>query len=58
MNQPSPRTASVTLPAGTYWLCSCGQSKNFPSCDGAHQGTSQQPVTLELEKPKSVEVSV
>lgn len=57
MNQPSARTATVTLTAGTHWLCTCGQSKNFPNCDGAHQSTSQQPMALVLETPKSVEVS-
>ncbi|MBT9316526.1 CDGSH iron-sulfur domain-containing protein [Leptothoe spongobia] len=53
--QPSPQV--LTLEAGTHWLCTCGQSKKSPYCDGSHQGTSFQPLALELEAPKQVEIS-
>lgn len=52
--QPS---VTVNLEAGTHWLCTCNQSKNFPYCDGAHKGTAFQPLALELQTPKVVEVS-
>lgn len=51
-------STTVTLDAGTYWICTCGGSSNFPYCDGGHKGTAFQPLALELETPKVVEISV
>lgn len=44
----------VELEAGTYYWCSCGQSKNHPYCDGAHQGTQFMPVKFTIEEKKQV----
>jgi CDGSH-type Zn-finger protein len=33
---------------GTYWWCSCGQSKNQPFCDGSHKTTSFTPLKIEV----------
>lgn len=56
MSRPSS-SITVRLDAGTYWICSCGSSKKLPYCDGGHQGTPFQPLVLELETPKIVEIS-
>lgn len=50
-------TKILQLDAGTHWLCACGQSTNSPYCDGSHKGTGFQPIALELEAPKIVEIS-
>ena len=51
-------STTVTLEAGIHWICTCGGSSNFPYCDGGHKGTAFQPLALELETPKVVEISV
>ena len=53
----SKQTFAIALDAGTYYLCSCGRSKNVPYCDGSHKGTSFEPFVLELESPQKVEIS-
>lgn len=51
-------TATVlNLEAGTYYLCTCGQSKNSAYCDGSHKGTAFVPYKLELETPQTVNVT-
>lgn len=49
--------AQIALNTGTHYICSCGQSKNLPYCDGSHQGTKLKPLVLELESPQTVEIS-
>jgi CDGSH-type Zn-finger protein len=51
-------SATVTLAAGTHWICTCRRSNNLPYCDGGHQGTAFQPLALELVAPKIVEITV
>ena len=49
----SPQNApyAVELEEGKdYYWCACGRSQNQPYCDGAHQGTSFQPVAFKAEK--------
>jgi len=42
------------MAAGTYYWCACGNSKNQPFCDGAHQGTEFSPVKVELAAARKV----
>lgn len=53
MNQP----IVVQLEKGTHYICDCGRSLNQPYCDGSHQGSGIQPLVLELESPKNVEIA-
>lgn len=53
----SSTSVTVTLDVGPHWLCTCGQSKNAPYCDGGHRGTSFQPLALELDVPKEVVIT-
>ena len=40
----------LELEPGTYYWCSCGQSKNQPCCDDGHKGTSFTPLAFEVTK--------
>lgn len=52
MAQANPQSQqTLELPAGTHWICTCGQSKKLPYCDGSHQGTDFRPIALELAAP-------
>lgn len=42
------------MEAGTYYWCSCGNSKNQPFCDGTHQGSEFEPLQFTIDEPKTV----
>ncbi|MBD1851560.1 CDGSH iron-sulfur domain-containing protein [Leptolyngbya sp. FACHB-711] len=48
---------TLQLDAGTYWLCTCGKSENFPYCNGAHKGSGFTPKQFELTAPATVEIT-
>lgn len=43
----------VNVEPGTYYWCTCGQSKNFPHCDGSHLGGSATP-HMDIISEKSI----
>ena len=47
-------SAVQTLEPGTYYWCTCGQSKNQPFCDGSHEGTEFEPLAFEISEPQEV----
>lgn len=49
--------STTRLEAGVHWICTCGQSNNYPYCNGSHKGTGLQPLALELEAPQTLEIS-
>ena len=51
------RFVKVHLEAGTHYVCACGKTSNQPFCDGSHQGTTIQPLVLEIDRPKNIEIS-
>lgn len=50
--QKAPK--SMILDPGTYYWCSCGQSKNQPFCDGSHQGSEFAPLAFTIDVKKEV----
>jgi CDGSH-type Zn-finger protein len=57
MNEPkiAARTPFVQpTAAGTYYWCSCGQSKRQPFCDGSHKGSLFSPLKVDLTEAKTV----
>ncbi len=37
----------------TYYWCTCGRSSSQPFCNGAHQGTSFEPMAFTAEKDET-----
>jgi CDGSH-type Zn-finger protein len=44
------------LEAGTYSWCQCGKTKTVPYCDGSHEGTGIEPLSVEIKDFGSVAI--
>ena len=51
-NIPQKSPIVKDMPPGTYWWCTCGNSKNQPFCDGSHQGTDFLPLEWTADADK------
>ncbi len=56
---PTPNIAQKSpyvkkMAPGTYWWCSCGQSKGQPFCDGSHKGTGFAPKKVVITEETTV----
>ena len=49
-NIPQKSPIVKEMPAGTYWWCTCGNSKKQPFCDGSHKGSSFTPLKWTAEE--------
>ena len=47
---------TITLDAGTHWMCTCGKSSMYPMCDGSHKGLGAKPKKLVLEEETVIPV--
>jgi CDGSH-type Zn-finger protein len=57
MNLPKVAQAAPIIQevkAGTYWWCTCGESKQQPFCDGTHKGKGFTPQKVAITEAKMV----
>lgn len=52
MKKPMPFVTK--LEPGTYYWCTCAETKKQPFCDGSHVGTEQEPQILTITEKKQV----
>ncbi len=40
--------------AGSFFWCTCGESKGQPFCDGSHKGSGFAPLKIDLREARTV----
>ena len=48
------QSKTYPLHPGKYWYCNCGNSAQFPFCDGTHKGSEYQPKKFKIDEAESV----
>jgi CDGSH iron-sulfur domain-containing protein 3 len=56
---PDPKIAQkspfvLKVEPGTYYFCTCGESKKQPYCDGSHKGSAFAPKKVEITETQTV----
>lgn len=44
------------LEPGSYYWCTCGETKKQPFCDGSHEGTEHEPQIFTITEKKQVAI--
>ena len=54
MSEPQNTPYVIKETPGKKAWCSCRKSQNLPYCDGAHKGSEDHPIVVNLEEEKTI----